>query len=459
MERHHSSPHTTGPAVALTLSDTDGQGQAPGRIQLFPAGTFAARDGRPGNLRGVNATSWRLTAQDAEAVIAHWQRTATPLVVDYEHQTQLAAQNGQPAPAAGWITSLEWEEGRGLFAAVDWTDKARAHIRAGEYRYISPVFAFDRQSGAVLRLICAALTNHPALDGMDAASATFTPYEEPPMKQILAALGLPETADEAAALAALTTLRQERDSAKAQAEAAPDPQKFVAMATFSAVQKEAAQLRDELTKLKNEAQAAALKDDIEAVVALHQEIVDQQETQLALLQSDPYNNCYVTFDYDMQDGRTLRRRFTINGTCELARKFDTLYNSPGFLLSREVIPGELKQSDFAGGAIQGYGKNNEPYYYNLSSKEAYELYTTCILPDLGDSSMGVRHYVNFPTMETAEYSWVDISVELDMSDSWVPSDLRSSRIEATYSANYYYDLTADATRSLAYAEAHGFLVP
>lgn len=44
------------------------------------------------------------------------------------------------------------------------------------------------------------------------------------------------------------------------------------------------------------------KDDIEAVVALHQEIVDQQETQLALLQSDPYNNCYVTFDYDMQDG-------------------------------------------------------------------------------------------------------------------------------------------------------------
>lgn len=266
MERHHSPPHTTGPAVALPLSDTDGQGQAPGRIQLFPAGTFAARDGRPGNLRGVNATSWRLTAQDSEAVIVHWRGTATPLVVDYEHQTQLAAQNGRPAPAAGWITSLEWEEGRGLFAGVDWTDKARAHIRAGEYRYISPVFAFDRQSGAVLRLICAALTNHPALDGMDAASATFTPYEEPPMKQILAALGLPETADEAAALAALTTLRQERDSAKAQAEAAPDPQKFVAMATFSAVQQEAAQLRGELTKLKNEAQAAALKDDIEAAL-------------------------------------------------------------------------------------------------------------------------------------------------------------------------------------------------
>ena len=73
--------------------------------------------------------------------------------------------------------------------------------------------------------------------------------------------------------------------------------------------------------------------------------------------------------------------------------------------------------------------------------------------------MGVRHYVNFPTMETAEYSWVDISVELDMSDSWVPSDLRASRTAETYSLNYYYDLTPDAARSLAYAEAHGFLVP
>ena len=238
---------------------------AAGHIQLFPAGAFAARDGRPGNLKGVTAKAWRLTPEDADALLALWRQRATPVVVDYEHQTHLSRENGQPAPAAGWITALEATP-EGLFASVEWTDKARAHIRAGEYRYISPVFAFDRQSGAVLRLICAALTNHPALDGMDAASATFTPYEEPPMKQILAALGLPETADEAAALAALTTLRQERDSAKAQAEAAPDPQKFVAMATFSAVQKEAAQLRDEVAKLKNEAQAAALKDDIEAAL-------------------------------------------------------------------------------------------------------------------------------------------------------------------------------------------------
>ena len=143
---------------------------AAGHIQLFPAGAFAARDGRPGNLKGVTAKAWRLTPEDADALLALWRQRATPVVVDYEHQTHLSRENGQPAPAAGWITALEATP-EGLFASVEWTDKARAHIRAGEYRYISPVFAFDRQSGAVLRLICAALTNHPALDGMDAASA------------------------------------------------------------------------------------------------------------------------------------------------------------------------------------------------------------------------------------------------------------------------------------------------
>lgn len=250
--------------LAVALSEDTGHGQAPGRIQLFPAGTFSARDGRPGNIKGCKARTWRLTAGDAAAVIAQWERQATALVVDYEHQTQHAAANGQPAPAAGWITSLEWVEGCGLYASVTWTDRARAHIRAGEYRYISPVFSFDRESGAILRLHSAALTNTPALDGMDAARATLE--ESHNMKPILAALGLPETADEAAALAALTALKQERDNALAAVRAEPDPQKYVAMATFSTLQQEAATLRAELDKLKAESNAAALAGEIEAAL-------------------------------------------------------------------------------------------------------------------------------------------------------------------------------------------------
>ncbi|WP_300710057.1 phage protease [uncultured Desulfovibrio sp.] len=272
---HLPTPSLPQAALAAPLAaDADGGGHG-GEIQLFPAGKFAALDGRPATLEGLSLSHWRLDAGDAAALVADWRSRATPLVVDYEHQTQLVAHNGQPAPAAGWLTGLRWEEGRGLFASVDWTERARAHIRAREYRYISPVFCFDPQSGAVLRLVCAALTNHPALDGMAPALASRLPVppslgsqpKEENMKQVLAALGLPETAGEAEALAALTALQEERDSAKARADAAPDPQRYVAMSTFTALQREAAQLRAEADGLRAEARAAALKEDIEAALA------------------------------------------------------------------------------------------------------------------------------------------------------------------------------------------------
>ena len=99
-------------------------------------------------------------------------REARP-VVDYEHQSIRARENGQPAPAAGWIQALAYFPGRGLFSKVEWTERARDLIKTGEYRYISPFFEFDNTTGAVQRLINAALTNTPALDGLMAVAASL----------------------------------------------------------------------------------------------------------------------------------------------------------------------------------------------------------------------------------------------------------------------------------------------
>lgn len=57
---------------------------------------------------------------------------------------------------------------QGIFADVRWTDKAAEYIKNGEYRYISAVFAYDTE-GYVRKIFHAALTNTPALDGMDEA--------------------------------------------------------------------------------------------------------------------------------------------------------------------------------------------------------------------------------------------------------------------------------------------------
>lgn len=146
---------------------TAGVPKASNEFQMFPAGKFRTQDGRPKELN-----DWVMTAQIASRLIEAFQAKKNPMVVDYEHQTALAADNGKPAPAAGWVHGLEWREGQGLYAVdVKWTEAARASIQADEYRYISPTFRYSRETGEVLHLVNAALTNSPALDGMEAAVA------------------------------------------------------------------------------------------------------------------------------------------------------------------------------------------------------------------------------------------------------------------------------------------------
>lgn len=147
-------------------------------IQVTPAGTFRPRDGRK-----LPVDAWRIDAELAAKVIARFNENKTPLVVDYEHQTLQADENGQPAPAAGFIRELEWREGQGLFAKVELTRRAREYVANGEYRYFSPVLVFDKSTGDVRALLMGALTNNPALDGMAPiemrAAARFNLTEEP----------------------------------------------------------------------------------------------------------------------------------------------------------------------------------------------------------------------------------------------------------------------------------------
>lgn len=249
---------------------TDAGGPAPGRIQLFPMGEFSARDGRPGTLKGVKVNAWKLDAALAAAVIARWQQRETPLVVDYEHQTIHATENGKPAPAAGWIESLE-VGADGLYATVKWTDAARAFIQADEYRYISPVFSFNPETGAVLELKSAALTNYPALDGMDAVTARAE--DDPPMKkETLEALrhffDLAADADEDAALAALKAQGQPLAAMLTAAkETAPDPAQYVPAAMLAAAQEKNAALAAKVKELEGNGALAALTAEIDAALA------------------------------------------------------------------------------------------------------------------------------------------------------------------------------------------------
>lgn len=157
--KNHIGSSVTQAAIAVLASSVSSGNE----IQLLPAGQFRATDGRPKDVK-----YWFIDAAAAASIIEAFSAINNRIVIDYEHQTLRTVDNGQPAPAAGWFKKLEWREGDGLYAVdVEWTERAKEHIDAKEYLYISPVFSYDKKTGTVKRILNAALTNNPALDGMD----------------------------------------------------------------------------------------------------------------------------------------------------------------------------------------------------------------------------------------------------------------------------------------------------
>lgn len=149
--------------------------------RLLPKGLFKAVDGRPFDTLSGH---WYLDESSAQKIIDKVRSTDTDILVDYEHQTLMMEENGQPAPAAGWIKGIEWRDD-GLWIQVNWTKRALEFLNAGEYRYLSAVFPYDKTTGVPTALHSAALVNRPGLDGVTeitALSAKLPPQLSQPAK-------------------------------------------------------------------------------------------------------------------------------------------------------------------------------------------------------------------------------------------------------------------------------------
>ena len=242
--------------------------EANGHIQLFPFGRFYPADGRTEGVGG-----WYVDDSNSYALAESINQLGIELMIDYEHQTLYLEKNGQGNPAAGWIKQVEYRPNEGLFATVAWTEKAASQIKAGEYRYISPLFIPD-SNGRVVQVLNAALTNRPALHNLAEAFAlshTFNQQKQgQPMLKLLQQLFDAPNASEAEIMEKLTALSAAKGDAKvavsavydelktqtAQAVALsaqvanPDPTKFVALSHMQAVQTELNALKAQHAKEK-----------------------------------------------------------------------------------------------------------------------------------------------------------------------------------------------------------------
>jgi phage I-like protein len=154
--------------VALTFEITaNADGTVPTEAHLLPSGYFRATDGRP-----YCCAAWFIDAAVAAQVIARMAAKKNDTMFDFEHQSLYADDNdGLPTPAAGWFHALEWRE-TGLYAInIDWVEDTKPLILSKKIRYISAVFSYYEGTGEVLEILSVALTNSPALDGLDALAA------------------------------------------------------------------------------------------------------------------------------------------------------------------------------------------------------------------------------------------------------------------------------------------------
>lgn len=183
------------------------EGQAervpPSEFRIFTAGVVSTT-------KGV----FLFDDRAAVAVMAAYQEHGADIPVDYDHMMldPYAPMGG--GKAAGWL-KLELRMGELWAVDVKWTPAGDRALRDAEYRYISPAFYTDDE-GRMSRLINVALTNLPATHGLEplvAASETTAQVAQrsTPMKQVLVALGLSESASEADALVALS---KDRDAVK-----------------------------------------------------------------------------------------------------------------------------------------------------------------------------------------------------------------------------------------------------
>jgi phage I-like protein len=225
-----NQPADLGFAACRFASEINEQGISE-RVMVMPDGYFNSHDGRPFD---VPANAWLLDQAAYELLKSTASTRTNDYHFDYEHQTLHAEENGKPAPASGWFnpSDLEYVPGEGLYALnVRWTPSARAHLKNDEYRFISPVFHYDKQTGRPTKLRHFALTNDPAVDGMDkvavlksALNSTKTHVNngDTPMnaaQKLLSLLGITvdgdkiTDADYTQATTALTALKAKADEA------------------------------------------------------------------------------------------------------------------------------------------------------------------------------------------------------------------------------------------------------
>lgn len=291
--------------------------------------------------------------------------------LDENHSTDLAAPNGGPSPARGWIVDMQ-ARAEGIFGHIKWNASGAALMSEQAYRFISPVLILDK-SGNVLDMPRASLTNTPNLRGMAALHAQEN-FNMDLMAQLRKLLGLADDADESAVVAKVREVSGETTAMQSIAVAAGLARDSGSTAVLNAVKT----LKDGVS-LASIAKAAGLKDDADMatittavtklaggmpdnVKALQSELADTTTKLNALTQQTAQDKAQAFIDSEIAKGRIglnsmrdhyiTRHAASAEGAASVVKEISAMpIVPPGELPSRDVTHStELNSAELASAA-------------------------------------------------------------------------------------------------------------
>lgn len=224
-----------------------------GWLELLPVGAVNGRDGR----------SWNNHAP--AIVIGNIIANGVDLPIDINHSTEIKAPRGEESPAQGWIKAtaenFRVENGM-LLGKPEWNSPDDNPVTRKEYRYTSPVIDYDPNTLDVYAITSIGLTNDPNLR-LAALNSRSTPTTEDAtmLKDLLAALGLPENTPRETALNAIQQLKTDKATA-ANAANNPPLDKFVPRSDYDTALNRASSAEQKL----REAEAAKTENAIETAI-------------------------------------------------------------------------------------------------------------------------------------------------------------------------------------------------
>lgn len=223
------------------------------------------------------------------------------LLVDADHESEM----GGKTEAKGWLSSLKFIPGVGLFGKIRWTDIGRKLIENRVFRWLSPSWYLNKETKEPIQMTSVALTNKPSQAGRIEPIVNSAPVSNDFNKSNMEELEMTITKEELVSLIKETVVAMNSVPKTETPVVNEEPKKECEETTEEKVEneceKEPVEAKTEVVKNEDDTVTEEVKEDAEQVSEVkeekkeeeaeptepEEEVVEEEVIKLESLNSQP----------------------------------------------------------------------------------------------------------------------------------------------------------------------------